>query len=229
VKFRRNDFLTVGAILTIYALGCFPAVAEEPTTAPAARTIELPKPVMEGGMPLMEALKSRHSSRDFSGKPLSDQVLSNLLWAACGVNRPDGRRTAPSAMNWQEIDVYVVRADGTWIYFPRENKLVLVAEGDLRAMTGIQDFVGSAAVNLVFVADMDRTSGKMLVTDKAIYVGADVGCISQNVYLYCASEGLNTVVRGSIDRSTLAKALNLSDHQQILLAQTVGYPPDEKK
>jgi SagB-type dehydrogenase family enzyme len=192
--------------------------------AQESATIKLPPPQMEGGMPLMQALKTRHSTREFSRNALPPQVLSNLLWAANGVNRPDsGKRTAPSARDWREIDVYVAMSDGTYRYDPNTHTLHRVAVGDMRALTGVQDFVGTAPVNLVYVADLDRMSGGA-TEQKAVYSAADTGFIAQNVYLFCASAGLATVVRGSVDHETLAAALGLGKHQQIILAQSVGYP-----
>jgi SagB-type dehydrogenase family enzyme len=171
----------------------------------------------------MQALKERKTSRSFSDKKLADQVLSNLLWAAFGVNRSDGRRTAPSARNWQEIDIYVATADGLFLYEARPHSLKELLTDDLRAATGMQDFVGTAPVNLVYVADLDKV-GAQPGDDRNLFVGADCGFIAQNVYLYCASEGLSTVARGMVDREKLAKVMKLRPEQRILLAQTVGYP-----
>ena len=193
--------------------------------APAAdlTDIPLPPPRTEGGKPLMEALKVRQTSRTFSPKALPSQMLSDLLWAAYGVNRSEsGKRTAPSARNWQEVDVYVVMEQGAYLYDAKANVLQAVAGGDLRKLTGPQAFVGAAPLNLVFVADINRMTGAA-PDDQALYSGADVGFISQNVYLFCASEGLATVVRGMVDREALAKALDLPEHKKIILAQTVGY------
>jgi SagB-type dehydrogenase family enzyme len=187
-------------------------------------TIKLPDPQVNGGKPLMQALKDRTSSRSFSPQKLSDQTLSNLLWAAFGVNRPGtGKRTAPSAVNWQEIDIYVVTAEGLYLYNAKNQTLELISSGDIRAATGKQDYAKEAPVTLVYVADFLRM-GKALKEDKELYSAADTGFISQNVYLYCASEGLATVVRGSIDRLALTKALKLRHDQKIILAQSVGYP-----
>ena len=188
------------------------------------KPVQLAPPSMEGGKPLMQALKERATSRSFSGEPLPDRVLSNLVWAAFGINRPDsGRRTAPSAQNWQEIDVYVVMANGTYVYDAKAHALTPVAPDDLRALTGKQSFAKDAPVTLVFVADYARM-GRASQEDKDLYSAADTGYISQNVYLFCASEGLATGVRGSIDRPVLAKALKLRPEQKIMLAQSVGYP-----
>jgi SagB-type dehydrogenase family enzyme len=172
----------------------------------------------------MEVLKDRASSRSFSSEKLPLQTLSNLLWAAFGINRPDsGKRTAPSALNWQEIDIYVALPEALYIYAAREHELTQIVKEDIRALTGGQPFVKDAPVNLVYVADLSKTdsAGKQ---GADLYTAADTGFISQNVYLFCASEGLATVVRGSIDREKLAKAMKLRQDQQIILAQTVGFP-----
>ena len=171
----------------------------------------------------MQALSERRSVREFSSRELSSQILSNLLWAAFGVTRPDGRRTAPSAMNRQTVDVYVVQAGGASIYDAANNQLLPVATADLRSATGTQDYVGQAPLNLVYVSDYSKM-GNASEIDKAGTAGAETGFIGQNVYLYCASEGLATVIRGSIDKGPLAKALKLKPEQHIVLAQTVGYP-----
>jgi len=192
--------------------------------AKEAKTIQLPKPQMEGGKPLMQALKDRHTAREFSDKKLSEQVLSNLLWAADGINRPDGKRTAPSAMNWQEIDIYVATADGLFLYDAKANALKEVVAEDVRALTGQQPFVKEAPVNLIYVADYAKMGGRASDETKNSWASVAAGCITQNVYLFCASEGLNTVVRGMVSREQLAPKMNLRPEQKILLAQTVGYP-----
>jgi SagB-type dehydrogenase family enzyme len=172
----------------------------------------------------MQLLKERSSSRTFGSKALSRQELSNLLWAAFGVNRPDsGKRTAPSAKNQREIDIYVATADGLYLYDAPAHTLKQVMARDVRAETGLQEYVKEAAVNLVYVADMSRM-GDMKDEDKVFYSAADTGFIGQNVYLYCTSEGLATVVRGAIDRPALSKVMGLRPEQKVILAQTVGYP-----
>ena len=187
--------------------------------------IYLPAPRMEGGKPLMQALKERQTARDFSAKKLPVQVLSDLLWAAFGINRSEsGKRTAPSARNWQEMEIYVLMEDGAYLYDPRANKLRGIVKGDLRKMAGTQDFVATAPLNLVYVADIAKMKG-VQTEDQSLYAGADTGFIGQNVSLFCASEGLATVVRASVDRKALAVALKLSEQKRITLAQTVGYPP----
>ena len=155
-------------------------------------------------------------------QPRSGELLVRV--AAAGINRADsGKRTAPSARNWQEVNVFAVTENGAYRYDAKANVLRAVAAGDLRKLTGPQAFVGTAPLNLVFVADSARMTGSS-PEDQAQYMGADVGFISQNIYLFCASEGLATVVRRMVDRDALAKALNLPDNKKIILAQTVGYP-----
>jgi SagB-type dehydrogenase family enzyme len=190
------------------------------TAAQTLKAVKLPTPQTDGGRPLMQVLKDRKSTREFGPGTLSPQTLSNLLWAAFGINRPDGRRTAPSAMNWQEVSIYVATPEGVYIYDAKENALTPVLAGDQRGATGTQSFVKDAAINLVYVADLSKTSS----SEDEMYTAADVGFIAQNVYLYCASEGLATVVRGSVDKPALAKLLNLGSQQKIILAQSVGNP-----
>ena len=195
-----------------------------PSTAQESKGVPLLSPQMEGGKPLMQALKERATARAFSPERLPDQILSNLLWAAFGVNRPDsGRRTAPSASNWQEVDIYVMAANGVFVYEAKAHSLTPVASEDLRALAGTQAFAKEAPVTLFFVADYARM-GKATQEQKDFLAPADTGYISQNVYLFCASEGLATGVRASIDRPALVKALKLRPDQKIILAQSVGYP-----
>ena len=194
--------------------------------AAALKPIKLPSPQTTGGKPLMQALKERKSQRAFSPRELPLQVISDMLWAACGVNRPEsGLRTAPTAKNMQEIDVYVATAEGLYLYDAKENELEPVLAADIRGATGSQGFVKDAPVNLIFVSDAGRMTG-MPPEVKEFYAATDTGYISQNVYLYCASVGLATVVRGWVDRPALAKAMKLSADQQVVLAQTVGYPKE---
>lgn len=185
------------------------------------KPIALPQPQTDGGRPLMQVLKERKTTREFAADKLPPQVLSNLLWAAFGVNRPDGRRTAPSAMNKQEIEIYVATGEGLFVYNAQANRLDPVLPQDVRAATGMQSFVATAPVDLVYVADLAKAGSE---PDADLYTAADTGFIAQNVYLYCASEGLATVVRGSVDRAALAKTMKLRPDQKIILAQTVGYP-----
>jgi nitroreductase len=191
-------------------------------TAQELKPISLPAPRMTGGKPLMEALKARKSTREFAPDKLSQQTLSNLLWAAWGVNREDGRRTAPSASDRQEIDVYVVMENGTFVYDAKGNALKPVASGDLRKATGPQPFVTEAPLTLVYVADLARYTGGDSANNAATS-NTDAGFIAQNVYLFGASEGLAVVVRGSVTKPETSTALKLRPNQLVILAQTVGY------
>jgi len=188
--------------------------------------IPLPKPHREGGKPLMQVLKERKSTREFSREKLPLQVLSDLLWAGNGVNRPEiAHRTAPSAMNSQEIDLYVATADGVWFYDAAANQLQPVRAGDFRAKTGGQDFVKDAPVALVFVADLARLV-KAKPEEREYYATVDTGYISQNIYLFCASEGLATVVH-ELDKRALKETLKLRPEQKVILAQSVGFPKSQ--
>lgn len=194
-----------------------------PAGAQALEDVVLPAPRTTGGKPLMDALRERHSSREFSPRKLPPQTLSDLLWAAAGINRADsGKRTAPSARNWQEIEVYVILEDGAYVYDAAANVLKAVLAGDLRKQTGSQDFVGVAPLDLIYVADMAKLS-EASPEDRILYSAADAAFISENVYLFCASENLATVVRGSVDRAALGAALKLPAQMRVVLAQTVGY------
>ena len=186
--------------------------------------IELPKPQIDGGKPLMQTIGLRATSRAFAPDPLPAQTLSNLLWAAWGINRPDTKkRTAPSAMNWQETDLYVVMERGTYVYDAASHVLKPVAAGDFRALTGKQDFVKEAPMTLVFVADLTRM-GNGPAEKKEPFAFCDAAFIGQNVSLFCASEGLATGVRANIDKPVLAAALKLGANQLVSIAMTVGFP-----
>ncbi len=186
--------------------------------------LELLPPRSQAGMPLMKALMLRQSIREYATTPLPPQVLSDLLWAAFGVNRPaiDGR-TAPYWRHIMVIDVYIATADGVWLYEPNTHRLMPHMRGDIRAQTGIQDFVAAAPLNLVYVAHGERM-GDIPDEDRRLYASVDTGFIGQNVYLFCASEGLATVFRGAVDYDKLKRTLGLSDKQFVTFAQTVGYP-----
>jgi len=184
----------------------------------------LPPPVIPPQATLADALSRRASARAFASDPLSAEQLSALLWAAGGVNRPTvGGRTAPSAHNWKEIDIFAVLAQGSYRCNANDHRLELVKAEDLRSLTGTQDFVGRAPLNLVYVADFERAV-PATSDERHFLIGADAGCMAQNVCLFCASTGLVTVVRGLVDRKRLAQALSLKPTQRIALAQTVGHP-----
>jgi len=186
----------------------------------------LPAPDRTAGKPLMQALQLRQSTRSFKATPLPDIILGNLLWAANGINRPvDGKRTAPSARNWQEIDVYIARADGLFRYQAGNHMLERLSNDDLRPHTGLQPFVTNAPLVLVYVADTLKMKGAE-ATNRSSYAAVDTGFISQNVYLFCASEGLATVVLGMVDKPALHAAMRLRTEQEIVLTQPVGYPAE---
>jgi SagB-type dehydrogenase family enzyme len=192
--------------------------------------IKLLPPDMKGGKSLMQSLQERKTSRSFSTKKLPIQVLSSLIWAACGINRPDsGKRTAPTAVNWQEIDVYVAMEEGLYLYNAKAHVLEPVLKRDLRKITTTvlqpsRSSVANAPLQLIYVADYSKMSFVTSDEEKKLYSSADTGFIAQNVYLYCASEGLATVIRGMVDRDTLFKDMKLRDKQKIILVQAVGYP-----
>jgi nitroreductase len=208
----------LGAAMVLLALVLLGGAA----TAQELKTIALPAPQTYGGKPLMEALALRYTSRSFAREELPAQTLSNLLWAAWGINRPtEGKRTAPSASNWQEIDIYVVMSSGAYVYDALTNALKPVVGGDFRALAGKQPFVKDAPVTLVFVADATRMkAGELSESIK----WADTAFISENVYLFAASEGLATGIRANVDRAALAKALLLKTDQSITMAQSIGFP-----
>ncbi len=188
------------------------------------KTKQLLPPVRKGGMPLMEALDKRCSTRDFTDKDLPEQTLSNLLWAAFGINREESdKHTAPSSNNNQEIDIYVVTAHGAFKYVPKGHLLELISDEDFRSVCGEQAYVATAAINLVYVSDLSRTDQKDL-TAEPLASYSNVGFISQNVYLFCASEGLGAVIRGWINKEALQEKLQLKPNQKIILSQSVGFP-----
>jgi nitroreductase len=214
-----------------------------------AQDIILPSPDKIGGKPLMQALNERQTIRSFTKDSLTLQQLSDLLWAGFGINRPDlGKRTAPSAMNWQEIDLYVTLPGGSYLYVAESHSLKFINNKDLRKETGGQSFVADAALNIkdlrketggqsfvadaalniVFVADMGKRGkkGGDEIKDADLFMTyADAAFIAQNIYLYCASANLGCVVRGSVPGGgTLAADLGLRSDQIITIAQTVGIP-----
>ena len=186
--------------------------------------IQLPEARKTGGKPLLDALNDRRTIREFSDKEFSLQEISDLLWAAYGVNRPDEkRRTAPSARNVQEFDIYVLLKSGTYKYDAFENKLIFVTDENLIPIAGMQDFVAKAPLILIYVADFSKYSDKMDEQARNVYAGIDCGYISQNVYLYAASENLATVVLGSVHKDKLKDALKLKEDQKVILGQPVGF------
>ena len=191
--------------------------------AAETRIRQLPPARTAGGKPLIEALQLRRSIREYADRPLEPQILSDLLWSAYGINRPTGDRTAPYWRHVMVIDVFAVMADGTWLYDPKRHALVLQLEDDLRAKTGLQEFVATAPLNLVYVAHGERMT-EVSAEDRRLFASADACFIGQNVYLFCASEGLATVFRGAVDQKALGQAMHLGADQFVTFAQTVGYP-----
>ena len=209
--------------LTKLALGMLGQLHGQPTSGTVLEEMALPPAQTMGGLPLMQALQERQSQRDFLPDALALQTLSDLLWAAAGVNRTEhGGRTAPSAMNAQEVDLYVALPQGLYRYEPQRHVLQLIKGEDVRRVTGYQDFVDSAPLDLVYVADHGRM--KMVPAgQREAYASVAAGAMAQNVYLFCTSHRLGTVVRAWFDRNALTKAMGLTNDQQILLTQTVGY------
>jgi SagB-type dehydrogenase family enzyme len=183
----------------------------------------LPAASREGGKPLMEVLGIRKSTRQFSVKPIERATLGNLLWAAFGVNRPEtGQRTAPSTMDLRCIDIYVVTAAGSYRYEAERHGLIRLDRADTRSLTGGQDYVKTAPVALVYVADHAKLA-RAAESERDFYAAADAGFIGQNVYLVCASEGLGCVVHMPGDRAGMARVLGLREEQRIVLVHSVGY------
>lgn len=207
-------------ILAAAALAATPAVVAAQELKPK----DLPPPRSDGSQSLTAALKLRRSTREYADRPLPVQVLSDLLWAAFGVNRPaiDGR-TVPYWRHIMVLDVYLAMADGVWLYEPKTHRLLPYMKEDLRAQTGLQEFVATAPLNLVYVAHGERMMD-VAPEDRRLYACVDAGFIGQNVYLFCASEGLATVFRGAVDGPKLGKAMQLPDQQFVTFAQSVGYP-----
>jgi SagB-type dehydrogenase family enzyme len=193
-----------------------------------AQDITLPAPDKKGGIPLMQALNNRQTTRSFTTDSLTLQQLSDLLWAGFGINRPElGKRTAPSAMNWQEIDMFLTMHGGCYLYIAESHSLKFINNKDLRKETGGQSFVADAALNIVFVANLSKTGKKEgdIIKDSDLFMSySDAAFIAQNIYLYCASANLGCVVRGSVPDNNLAAELGLSSTQRIIIAQTVGVP-----
>jgi len=213
---QANSGILAGALLAAAPLRAAAGIAQP------LKPLELPSPRTEGGMPLMAALKRRHSTREYSDRPLGTQLLSDLLWAAFGINRPSGDRTAPYWRHIMVIDLYLATADGVWLYDPKAHALAPHMQEDIRAQTGLQDFVGTAPLDLVYVAHGERMTD-VTAEERRLYASVDAGFIGQNVYLFCASEGLASVFRGAVDAPKLGRILKLPEQQFVTFAQTVGY------
>ena len=226
-EMNRREFMkasaTTGAVLMTGSLS--PALAEE------LKPIQLLPPQLDGGRPLMQVLKDRKSTRWFSKEKIPLQVLSNLLWAAFGINRPIGLRTAPSG--FFSNDIYVATADGVFVYDAKANLLNPVVAEDVRSLSGQQypppgaggGYVGEAPVNLIYVWDGSKKRSIYSEEINLCLAFCHTGLVSQNLYLYCASEGLVTVVRHWFDKPALEKKMKLRPEQYATLVQSVGYLP----
>ncbi len=200
------------------------AAAASTLAAPEqAKAITLPSPRRDGGEPLLRALNLRRSTREYSDRRLPPQVLSDLLWAAFGINRPSGDCTAPYWRHVMVIDVYAAMEDGVWLYEHKSHTLQAHLAEDLRAATGLQEFVGTTPLNIVYVAHGERMTD-ISPEDRRLYASVDAGFIGQDVYLFCASEGLGSVFRGAVDYAKLSGLMRLPEQQFVTFAQTVGYP-----
>jgi SagB-type dehydrogenase family enzyme len=189
----------------------------------APKTIQLLEPTYNEGLTLMQALKARKSSSGFTDRDIPLQDLSNILWASVGVNRPDGKRTSPTGSNRQEIEVYAFFKTGVYYYNYKDHTLELVKEGDYRALTGRGE-AASAALDLLFFADTDKTTGENPAGGGAATVSyVDVGYVSQNVYLACANAGIGSRARGGWDQKKLVETLGIKPSLFVVLGQTVGY------
>jgi nitroreductase len=216
---RRLVGLVVCLVLGL-GLASVPVSGAEPATAEFE---PLPAPQMSGGRPLMEVLRDRRSTREFLAEPLRRDQLANLLWAGFGVNRPEtGQRTAPCTMNLRCIDIYVATADGMYRYDAEAHRLVVLGRQDIRTLTGGQDYVKTAPIALVYVADHAKME-KVAPAERTFYAAVDAGLIGENVYLYCASEALGCVIHMPGDRAAMAQALSLRPEQQIVLVHSVGH------
>lgn len=193
------------------------------------KNLKLPEPDKTGGMPLMKALSERSSNREFvAGKEIPLQMLSELLWAADGVNRPEnGKRTAPSAMNWQEMRLYIFTADAVYLYDPGNHGIFFKCDGNHMKETGQQGFVEDASINIIFVSDFSKMKNAE-PEDKMRFAAFHAGAISQNISLFCAASNLNTVVRGLYDEQKLRELLRLQDDEKIIMAQSIGFRPPKK-
>ena len=211
-------------ILTIACVAMIMAA----TSCKAQDTSHLPKPSLDNKVTLMQALQNRHSTREYADKQIPDDVLSTVLWAACGINRAsEGRITAPSAINAQDIQVYVVRQDGAYLYQPKDNSLQKVSSKDLRtAVAGRQSFAASAPVSLVLVSDHNKFPQQMPYEAKTRMGVVDAGYVSENICLACSALGLNTVPRMTMDTETLKKQLGLGDNYDFVLNSQIGYPKE---
>ena len=231
-KMSRREFIKASAATGAILMSGNPSL----TFAQELKPIQLLAPQLDGGRPLMQVLKDRKSSRLYSTEKIPLQVLSNLLWAGFGINRPDkGLRTAPTATNRQDIDIYVATIDGVYVYDAKANLLNPVVAEDVRDLSGRQHpspgvlpsvvpHLDEAPINLIYVSDGQKWVKRQTEEQNLRLAFNHTGYISQNVYLYCASEGLATIVRLWFDKPSLEKKMKLRPEQYAVLVQSVGYP-----
>jgi SagB-type dehydrogenase family enzyme len=212
------------SILVLLSFVLMMTLAMNTASAQDFTTIKLNPPQTDIGKPLMQVLQDRKSGREFADKKLALQDLSNLLWAAYGINREDGKRTAPTCRNVQEYEVYVIMQEGVYVYEPKTNELVPVVEGDYRANAGLQAYVATAPVDLMYVADLSKITWMPDLNGKLSIAYIDVGFIAENAALFCASEGLVSVPRMNMDTAKLAQIMHLSSDQKVIFSTSVGYP-----
>ncbi len=192
------------AVLAVAATVSFPSFAQEVI-------YPLPAPAISGGRPLMDVITDRHSSRNFSPNPIDDQTLSEVLYSAYGVSHDSGKRTIPMARGKNNMNIYVFRADGVWLYNPLQQNLVQVSPNDMLSLFATQDYVKDAPVQLVYTGPDED------------YLAMEAGSAYQNVGLYAASRGLNNIVRGYFDKKGVAKVLGIDD-DEVIISQTIGWP-----
>ena len=212
---KKNIIIALTSML-LFAGGAFAAQKSAPEPEFISTIdIQLPEPQTSGGMPLMDALKNRKTDRSFTSQELDEQTISNLLWAAYGINRPDGKHTAPSAMNLQEVVIYAILPKGVYYYYPQKHFLKRIMKEDMRPL------VGNAPLTLLYAANLTQQS--------KINAACDIGFIGQNVYLFAAANGLGTVFRGSLNTAAIDQKLELRLGQEVLYGQSVGYPASKKR
>ena len=205
---KKIVVLGITLMMAVVVLSGVSVFAKEKDKAQPPKEVDivLPNPDKNGGIPLMKALNNRKTEREFSEKQVSKRMLSNLLWAANGINREDGRRTAPTARNKQEIEIYVIWNKAAYWYDAKKNKLDYIKSTD----------ISSVPVMLVYAGDLLKQSKELSFVDS--------GFIGQNVYLFCASNNLSTVFKANVEREKLAGELDLISSQEVLFTQEVGYP-----
>ena len=208
-----KNFLILVSILLFNIL----SIAQE------LQAIKLLPPQIDKGKTLMKALEGRCTTREYSDRAMSLQDISNVLWAANGINRvKEMKHTSPTAVNWQEIDVYAILGKGIYFYNPHDSTLYPVVKGDLRALAGTQDYMKTAPLNLIYVADYTKMKNAE-EAKKESYASADAAFIAENVYLFCAAFDMGCVVRASVEREILAATMKLRPEQKIVFGQTVGF------